>query len=180
MTINQRKHNVRDWVIYETDQIKAYDDAIQSHENKKKLMDYAYLSKNSAQIYIFEDNFYKDIEEKHLRCFEILYTNFLLNVQEQLENDIITIEKYHNHLHKFRELGDFEHKLEDLRKKNEINYKRIAELESRFLAIYDTLNEIKDIGKVIDNIDEEIENELAEVEKNKNLLKQIANLSPKK
>lgn len=169
MLINQKTHYVKDWAGYESEQIKSLEEAINHYEHKIKLMDYAFLAKNAGKMYIFEDNLYKDIEEKHLRCFNIFYFNFIFSIVEHLEKDCLTIEMYHNHLILYKDIKDYEQKIADIRNQNENNYEQVAELEMRFIQIYENLNEIRQLQSEILDMDQEIkaELEIMEIEKMK-------------
>ena len=106
---------------------------------------------------------YKEIEEKHLKCYNIILSNFILSAVEELENDIITIEKYHDHLHHFIDaIIIYSDKISEIKLENENNYDKVAMLESQFLKSLEDLKEIKNLLERYDELDESIRMQIEE------------------
>lgn len=160
MLIQQNTHSLNEWCTYEIQQIKGLDENLNAIDTKYKMMELALLAKGTGNQYLFDDNLYKEIEEKHLKCFNFNYLNFFLNLSESLENDVLAVERFHKHLKGYEVQNNFEEKIEEIKEKNERSYEDVADLENRFMIIYDELNEIKKIQENLSELDEDISDEL--------------------
>lgn len=161
MNINQHKAILREWCYFEMNQLKYLDDSLFSTREKLRNMEFAFQAKRGGD-FTFEHNLYKEVEEKHLKCFNIMYANFILSTVEELENDIITIEKYHDHLHHFIDANKYSDKIREIKLENDDNYDKVATLESQFLKSLEDLKEIKNLLERYDELDESIRIQIEE------------------
>jgi hypothetical protein len=176
MMIHSNEHKLEEWIKQEIEEIKNIDDNVYLMRNKAKMMEFALHAKKAGGMnYIFEDNLFKDMEDKHLNTFKLYYYNFYLNATEQLEKDILTIQNYENHLNKFSEIKDFNERIELMEIKNRENYEVVSDLEERFLNIYDDLNKLKEISNLYIDIDKYISGSIEKAGINEEMMKNFNN-----
>lgn len=165
MVIHQQVHSQIEWNKHEVEQVKNMDDAIYNIKNKMLMMKFALDAKSVGSVsFLFDDNLYKDIEEKHTKCFKVFYLNFYLNLIRELEDDIQNIERYQKHAIEYKLYKNFEKKIENMKIKNDQNYEIVADLESRFMTIYDDLNTLKNLSDEVLNIDEYLKEQMEQYE----------------
>ena len=111
-------------------------------KNKRKDARLAYDSKKIGKEFIFEDNLYQNIGKEHLRAFLIMDYFNMLNISEELENDIIQINKAIQHLKIHEKYMNYEKVIQDIKQKNVEVRKEIKELDTNFCKIYNDLKEI--------------------------------------
>lgn len=142
MVLTKEKCLVNDFIKNETDQIKVLNDTLFDIQKKRKDVEIAYESTKIGKEYLFEDNLYKNIQENQLRSFNTQFLNNMLIINEQLENDILTIEEGIDHLNKHEEFMNYDELLETIKEKNKQVREKINEVDSKFAEMYDDLNEI--------------------------------------
>ena len=89
-------------------------------------------------FYIY--NYHKNIQENKLRSFNTQFLNHMLIINEQLENDILTIDEGIDHLDKHEVFMNYDALLETIKEKNQQVRERINEIDSKFAEMYDELN----------------------------------------
>lgn len=167
MVLTKEKCLVDDFIKNETDQIKVLNDTLFEIQKKRKDVEIAYESTKIGKEYLFEDNLYKNIQENQLRTFNTQFLNHMLIINEQLENDILTIDEGIDHLNKHEEFMNYDELLETIQEKNRQVRERINEIDSKFAEMYDDLNDIyankkkkepeKEEEKKEENIEKQIE-----------------------
>ena len=142
MVLTKEKCLVDDFIKNEADQIKVLNDTLFDIQKKRKDVEIAYESTKIGKEYLFEDNLYKNIQENQLRSFNTQFLNNMLIINEQLENDILTIDEGIDHLDKHEEFMNYDEFLETIKEKNRQVRERINEVDSKFAEMYDDLNTI--------------------------------------
>ena len=138
-----KKHfNYDDFIRNEKEQCNKINDKIMKIKNKRKDARLAYDSKKIGKEFIFEDNLYQNIGKEHLRAFLIMDYFNMLNISEELENDIIQINKAIQHLKIHEKYMNYEKVIQDIKQKNVEVRKEIKELDTNFCKIYNDLKEI--------------------------------------
>ena len=94
-------------------------------QKKRKDVEIAYESTKIGKEYLFEDNLYKNIQENQLRSFNTQFLNHMLIINEQLENDILTIDEGIDHLDKHEVFMNYDALLGTIKEKNQQVRERI-------------------------------------------------------
>ena len=140
MVLTKEKCLVDDFIKNEADQIKVLNDTMFDIQKKRKDVEIEYESNKIGKEYLFEDNLYKNIQENQLRSFNTQFLNNMLIINEQLENDILTIDEGIDHLDKHEVFMNYDALLETIKEKNQQVRERINEIDSKFAEMYDDLN----------------------------------------
>jgi hypothetical protein len=114
-------------------------------EIKLQQMRFALKSKDLKTNLVFEDNLFNEIKDHHVKAYSEFHINMYLDLIEKLEYDILRIENFHRHLNKYAEYQDFGNTIENIKAKNILNNKLIAECEKNFMEVYASVNFIKDL-----------------------------------
>jgi hypothetical protein len=138
----------------EVDQVKVIDDEINKNKEKLKNVESAFDSKKLGSV-SYEENMYKDIEEKHVKCYRLNYLKKKLNIVEAIEQDILTIERFHEHLNEYENYFKFDNLKQQGKAKNEFMYEVSALFGKNIVELTQDVDEIRQIFEEIQKLDEE-------------------------
>lgn len=141
----------------EIDEIKIIDDEFCISKEVLKKVEYAYETKNLGSL-SYEDNIYKNIEHKHIKCYRLNYLKKSINIAEAIEQDILTIERYHDHLNNYINHFNFEKLRQEYRKNNEFKYDISAMFGKNIVELTKDVDEIREIFDEINKLDESMIN----------------------
>ena len=138
----------------EVDQVKVIDDEICTGKKILKNVEFAYDSKKIGSTGN-EDNAYKDINEKHLKCYRMNLMKKQINIVEAVEQDILTIERYHEHLHEYENHFRFDNLKTQGKNKNEFMYEVSANVGKNIVELTREVDDIRKIFEEIENLEED-------------------------
>jgi hypothetical protein len=139
----------------EVDQVRIIDDEIYKNKENLKNVEFACDSKKLGSV-SYEENMYKDIEEKHVKCYRLNYLKKKLNIVEAIEQDILTIERYHEHLNEYENYFKFDNLKQQGKAKNEFMYEVSALFGKNIVELTQDADEIRQILEEIQKLDEEM------------------------
>lgn len=139
--------NFDDLLISEKGNIKELDALLYEMFFKKKMADIAYNTAVSGIGGTFEDNQFRDIKEYQYHCFNVLFAQVMLTIQERLSRDIIDIKEEKDIMEKYDKKMNYEEGTAALIERNESIRKKIKLIDESFLDVKEQLDKLFDIAE---------------------------------
>jgi len=139
--IHKSRYKFEDWMEEELEKLFCLNQKLKENNLKLKKIENGYYSNLAQEYNIFSNDEYKNVNEEHFSCFNLLHTANLLSTLERLEEDLITIEDYQYHLSKYEEYSDL--------------IQQTNHLKNKYTSLYPESMMIKNkIGKNLIKIDQ--------------------------
>ena len=140
--------NFDEWLISEKGKIKELDALLYEMFFKKKMADIAYNTAVSGIGGTFEDNQFRDIKEYQYHCFNVLFAQVMLTIQERLYKDIFDIKEEKDIMKKYDKKMNYEEGTAALIERNESIRKKIKVIDESFLDVKEQLDKLYDIAEL--------------------------------
>ena len=103
---------------------------------------------NDTSIDLTEDNQFRDIKEYQYHCFNVLFAQVMLTIQERLYKDIFDIKEEKDIMKKYDKKMNYEEGTAALIERNESIRKKIKVIDESFLDVKEQLDKLYDIAEL--------------------------------
>ena len=140
--IYKENFSYEDFLKHEKEQINYLNDELYTLKKRRHDATLAYDSNLIGKDFVFEDNIYQKIKKVHLRGFIIDEYNRMLNICENLDHDILSIDEAIEHLIKHENAMKYDNLIENIEEKNNYVKEKAKKLDEEFLKLYNDLKKI--------------------------------------
>ena len=113
---------------------------------------HAWKSKDSNKTAI-NNNKYSCINEIYLKTHETILIKLQLEIIEYLENNILTISNFKNHLEKYTEFKNYDNIINDIRSRNNKVNKYIHDIEEKIYVLLIDIQYLTNRTNSYDDVD---------------------------
>ncbi len=140
--IYKENFSYEDFLKHEKEQINYLNDELYTLKKRRHDATLAYDNNLIGKVFVFEDNIYQHIKKVHLRGFIIDEYNRMLNICENLDRDILSIDEAIEHLIKHENLMKYDNLIKNIEEKNNYVKEKAKKLDEEFLKLYNDLKKI--------------------------------------
>jgi hypothetical protein len=135
-------YSTTDWAKTELTELAKMDIELNELNNTTIQMRFAWKAKLYDSNIAFNDNKYNAINSNLLRCNEHFYLDFVLDIINKLENDILLCQTFGVYLQKYSRIKKFEDVIRITSEKNRLINFAISEMEEKILMLIADIREI--------------------------------------